>query len=540
MMPSPRSISYILFFGLLWSSVSTTSLSEDLKTTISISQVSTEHEQARLLQTIANISSAVDTEAARITNGSISNDSQRAAATCAVTKLIFPSQIHFPSGLQYQVEKDLNWSESCWLPAACFVRPRTTLELALLMKIVTSLEGRFAVRSGGHSPNPGFASVDSSGVLIDLQELKFLALDESGTLQAGPGNRWGDLWDLAESNNRSVAGARDRTVGISGCLLGGGMSYFPSVFGMAVDSVTNFEVVLANSTVINSNVEDNAALFRALKGGGSNFGIISRFDIQTHPLIHAQYSLDTYNASDYANIMSAIIDTQHAMEGDEKIDLFVSFSPATIEVGLFYADWIMTTIPEFESIYSLGSRLGSMIPLQNGTIGSLAAALADSSPGYDARRLASTASTKIDLEVYIEFHEKYLTIADAAVANMTYTIEPMSLAMVQKGDDNGGNSLGMAKVPQTWWSLVAEWQDEADGAAVEQDLNVVHDSISSLAAAKGLMLDFEFMNHASPSQDVLKSYGPSNLDTLKSVAASYDPGQVFQFLQNNGYLLRKV
>lgn len=112
-------------------------------------------------------------------------------------------------------------SQTCWLPAACFIRPRSTEEVALILKIITRVGNKFAIRGRGHNPNPGFSSIDGSGVLLDLQDLNLLVFDLDGVLRAGPGNAWGDLWNTAEANNRTVWGAREQRVGISGCLLGG-------------------------------------------------------------------------------------------------------------------------------------------------------------------------------------------------------------------------------------------------------------------------------------------------------------------------------
>ena len=65
-------------------------------------------------------------------------------------------------------------------------------------------------------------------------------------------------------------------VGVGGYLLGGGLSFLSSQFGLACDSVVNYEVVLPNDTVINANNTTNVDLFWALKGGGNQFGDTTR------------------------------------------------------------------------------------------------------------------------------------------------------------------------------------------------------------------------------------------------------------------------
>ena len=65
-------------------------------------------------------------------------------------------------------------------------------------------------------------------------------------------------------------------------------------------------------------------------------------------------------------------------------------------------------------------------------------------------------------------------------------------------------------------------------------------TVKSYAQAKGKLLEYEFMNDASYSQNPLASYGAANLAKLKAVSKKYDPVQVFQTLQNSGFLLSKA
>jgi FAD/FMN-containing dehydrogenase len=114
-------------------------------------------------------------------------------------------------------------STTCWLPAACFIRPRNALHVAVILKVVTFLEARFAVRSGGHNPNAGFASVDQSGVLIDLQDLRTLDMqnDEKEVVTIGTGARWGQVYEYLDNRSLGIVGGRDVHIGVGGLLLGG-------------------------------------------------------------------------------------------------------------------------------------------------------------------------------------------------------------------------------------------------------------------------------------------------------------------------------
>ncbi|RYC64482.1 hypothetical protein CHU98_g1717 [Xylaria longipes] len=115
--------------------------------------------------------------------------------------------------------------------------------------------------------------------------------------------------------------------------------------------------------------------------------------------------------------------------------------------------------------------------------------------------MAATAAP--DVELYIQYHEHFLNILDtteaAFAANLSYTIQP-----------------------------------------AQQTLNALDGNLRSIAKSRGKLMRYQFMNDASFMQTVLDSYGSDNLARLRSVAAHYDPTVVFQEIQNDGFLLRKI
>lgn len=102
--------------------------------------------------------------------------------------------------------------------------------LATLKKTNT----KFAVGITGHHPTAEFSSVDESGVVIDLRDIKSLALDEDGdgsfTLRAGGGSTWGDVYTFLKERGRSIVGARNFRVGLGGFTLGGACQLVSRLF----------------------------------------------------------------------------------------------------------------------------------------------------------------------------------------------------------------------------------------------------------------------------------------------------------------------
>lgn len=103
----------------------------------------------------------------------------------------------------------------------------------------------------------------------------------SGTVDLGPGNRWGHVYRTLQESGITVAGGRVADVGVSGLILGGGLSYLTARRGFACDNVVAFEVVLADGSIITADRENHVDLFRALKGGSNNFGIVTNFTMTT-------------------------------------------------------------------------------------------------------------------------------------------------------------------------------------------------------------------------------------------------------------------
>lgn len=105
----------------------------------------------------------------------------------------------------------------------------------------------------------------------------------------GAGARWGHIYGILQAQNMMVSGGRDSDVGIGGLVLGGGYSWFTGRLGFVADAVQNIELVKADGSIINVNRNTNADLFVGLKGGGNNFGIVTRYDLLAFPFGNMWY-----------------------------------------------------------------------------------------------------------------------------------------------------------------------------------------------------------------------------------------------------------
>jgi FAD/FMN-containing dehydrogenase len=104
----------------------------------------------------------------------------------------------------------------------CIIQPKDSNAVSISIKIIGFYNVKFAIRSGGHSPNPGFSSINQGGILLNMKGLANINLNEDASIASlGPGARWGDVTDVMDSNSIAVVGGRLNTIGVGGLMLGG-------------------------------------------------------------------------------------------------------------------------------------------------------------------------------------------------------------------------------------------------------------------------------------------------------------------------------
>lgn len=113
-------------------------------------------------------------------------------------------------------------SLSCLDQPYCVILPWTAEAVSTALLLIASFNVTFAIRAGGHSPNPGWSSVGQGGILVDLQYLDEISIsNDTSVASVGAGARWGDVVDVANARNVSVVGTRTPDVGVGGSILGG-------------------------------------------------------------------------------------------------------------------------------------------------------------------------------------------------------------------------------------------------------------------------------------------------------------------------------
>jgi hypothetical protein len=140
-----------------------------------------------------------------------------------------------------------------------------------------------AIRGGGHN-GPGLGTCDG-GVVIDLSSINYTRVDpKAQTVQVGGGSTWGDVDHATHAFGLAVPSGIVSTTGVGGLTLGGGHGYLTQKYGLTIDNLLGADMVLADGSFISVSAEENQDLFWAIRGGGGNFGVVTEFRFQAHPV----------------------------------------------------------------------------------------------------------------------------------------------------------------------------------------------------------------------------------------------------------------
>ena len=206
-----------------------------------------------------------------------------------------------------------------------------------------------AIRSGGHN-GPGHGSVED-GLVIDLSMMKGIRVDPSSrTVRVGPGCTSGDVDHATHPFGLAVPFGIVSTTGVAGLTLGGGSGHLTRKYGLTIDNLLEADVVLADGKFVTASKTSNADLLWALRGGGGNFGVVTSFLFQAHPVGMVFAGPIAWEQSHAREILRAYRD-------------FIAKAPE--ELGAFVGLKMVPSTPPFPNEF-WGARICLLVACYNG------------------------------------------------------------------------------------------------------------------------------------------------------------------------------
>ncbi|KAF7886831.1 uncharacterized protein EAF02_003478 [Botrytis sinoallii] len=463
-------------------------------------------------------------------------DVDKCQLACKILSILSPTKLTTPSSPAYIPLPYWSVQQAEVVPS-CRFDVTIPQDISTTIKISRLTDCPFAVRSGGHASFAGASSIQN-GILVNLQKLNTVQLSaDRGTVSIGPGNTWYDVYQVLDPLGISVVGGREAGIGVGGLTLGGGISYFSGKYGWACDNILNYEVVLADGSIINASPTSHPDLYQALRGGsGTNFGIVTRFDAFAFEQGLLWGGSRFYSLASNASLSDAFSQFIVDAPTDEDAHLyigcgyvptlggFVTFS------GPVYAKPVAnaTIFHALNDVVSLGDMTG---------VASMAELSVQLNQTAFLREAWKTVTFKNNATLFKKIHDIFVEEANRVVevpGIMPFmALQPLSLNIIEQMQKRGGNVLGLETEggPLSIMNLNWGWENEEDDEKVFTALNRFVERIVDLAKEWGLDNQFIYMNYASEEQDVFGGYGEVNEKKLRDIQRRYDPEGVFKRLQ---------
>lgn len=393
----------------------------------------------------------------------------------------------------------------------------------------------------------GAYAVDQ-GVTIDTGLIDQINYSHKTKLASiGAGALWRDVYSALEPYGVTAPGGRTSTVGVVGFLTGGGNNFFSSNVGLGCDNVVNFEVVLASGEIVNANRAINADLHKALKGGSSNFGIVTRVDLQTVDVVElwggqVVYPLNT-TEQHIAAYVKWVDNIPNYTAGSAVT--FWAYSPDSgIIVSAALHDTSNTEwAPAYDDFHTIEPQLS------------------------DSLRHDSHLNMTVELEEPLGYHQIWITLtgkndprfirqAVKAQANfiegwqatqdpdfLNYiTFQAMPKVLFEHSVEKGGNVIGMDRESDN--AILFQMQHMVRSADAEKEareqLVAMRQELKDYYISEEIDVEWEYLGYADGTQDPIGTYGPENILFLQDVAAKYDPKQIFQRRMPGGFKIPNI
>ncbi|KAI9677984.1 MAG: hypothetical protein M1822_008092 [Bathelium mastoideum] len=427
-------------------------------------------------------------------------------------------------------------------------KPQNATQVATAVKLLheanvgDGYSAPFAIRSGGHQAFPGSANIES-GLVIDIRLIKNVSINSDKSLvTVGAGASFEDVYKFLEPMGLNIPGARVAQVGVSGFTLGGGISYYSPRYGFVCDNVDQFEIVIADGSILKANASEHTDLWKALKGGGNNFGVVTSITFRTIKKQDLWGGAIMNNASDFNNALQSM----HRQISSPRFDCNAAIMLGICHLKgmgrLAYGSLKYTEPVENPAVMQDFTVLPALhSSMRISSLAELTIEEGKYSAGGERRLYMNCCfrSNQVMLADLQGIWEKTLeTVSNIAGIEWSFILNPIVPAAITEGNARGGNVLGLtADEPVIVVLLVGTWDNGEDDTSVVKAGWQAIDEISARAKELGVFHPYIYMNYAWKDQDVISGYGTDTKLWLQRLSKIYDPDGIFQRAVPGGFKL---
>jgi FAD/FMN-containing dehydrogenase len=407
---------------------------------------------------------------------------------------------------------------------AVIVRCRTADDVVAALALARDAGLDVSVRGGGH--NVAGRAVADGGVMIDLAEMKAIAVDpDGGTVTAGGGVTWNELNSATGAHGLAVTGGVISSTGIAGLTLGGGLGWLMGKYGLAADNLVGAELVTAAGEVLGVDEASHPDLLWGLRGGGGNFGVVTTFTYRLHPVATVTGGLIAHPIDAAPEVLRFYRDAVAGTSDD--LTVFAGLVPAPDGSGNKLAAMVVCHLGDEEAAQrelAPFTGFGSPLVVQVGPM-----------PYPVMNTLLDDGFPKGALNYWLSSFTNGLTDAliDTAVERYAAVPSPMTPMLFEHfhGAVTRIEATATA-VPhrEPGWNLLipSVWSDPAT-----TDANIAWTK-ETHAALKPELSDRRWLNYLGDDQggDAVRAAYGANYDRLRELKRRYDPENVFHLNHN--------
>ncbi|KAI0290497.1 FAD-binding domain-containing protein [Russula brevipes] len=438
------------------------------------------------------------------------------------------SEVFYFPAPQYSIDIS-HWSPASSENSTCSVEPGSAEDVSKILRILGPSRTPFAVKGGGHAWNPGFSS--TTGVQIAMSRFSEMKVNSAiGTVEVGAGLTWDQVYRALDGTGVNVIGGRVPGVGVAGLTLGGGYSFKSSQYGLAIDNIVGYELVLPNGTIRNVTPKDGDLWF-GLRGGMNNFGIVTKFILKSYPQSKIWGGILVYPGDQLDAFKTAFVKFQQQKDTKAALNSGISYASGQLSIVtvLFYDaptppegvfdDFL--TIPLAKPVKPVLTKSFSDFIQEVGTLG------LPSNFRYLASGAPVTLYSLAVLDAFVNettFWGAHLAALDETVI-VTSVLEPFDSGLFSHGSPSAyppdRSRAIFPSLISLWWSKAS--LNETMSRALRQSSDAVR--AAALDDGQDLSRAAVYVNYALFDTPLEDMYG-GNLERLREIKASIDPENV--------------